>query len=215
MRAVNLLPRQTSDKKFGTDRAIGAGIAVTMIVAAILAGSFFLEKAHAANERQQLAAAQAALAQVQNQQPSTHSPVPARLQVPVVLSQQQPWHVALDAALATRVSWDVLLRQLEYVVPDRVSITNVTVGGSGASSSAASGTITLGGSAFSSSDLAVFLSTLARVPNLSQVTLVSTTASTGTSVLTFQITAQMALPAALTAPPATDTTTTGTTGGSA
>jgi Tfp pilus assembly protein PilN len=212
MRAVNLLPRQTSNKKVGIDRVLVAAVAFTVFVVAALAGGFFLEKAHAATARQRLAAAQAALAQVQSQQPSTHSPAPAQLQIPVVLSQQEPWHVALDAALSTRVAWDVLLRQLEYVVPDRVSLTNVTVGGAGASAGATSGTITLGGYAFSSDDLAIFLSTLARVPNVSQVTLVSTTTNAGSKVQTFQITAQMSLPAALTAPPATDTTTT-TTGG--
>src|SRR5690348_15929514 len=113
MRAVNLLPRETSNKKLGIDRALVAGVAFTALVAALLAGSFFLEKAHAATQRQRLAAAQAALAQAQSQQPTTHSPAPAHLQIPVVLSQQQPWHVALNAALATRVSWDVLLTQLE------------------------------------------------------------------------------------------------------
>jgi Tfp pilus assembly protein PilN len=130
-----------------------------------------------------------------------------------VLSQAQPWHVALDAALATRVSWDVLLEQLEYVVPDKVRITNVTLGSAGAAVSASSGTLTLGGTAFSSQDVAIFLSTLARVPHLSQVTLVSSTANSGTSVMTFQITAQMSLPAALTAPVAPTDATTTTTGG--
>jgi Tfp pilus assembly protein PilN len=212
MRAVNLLPRQASNKKLGLDRTLVAGVAITVLVAAIMAGGFFLEKAHAATARQRLATAQAALAQAQSQQPTSHSPAPAQLQIPVVLTQQQPWHVALSSALSTRVSWDVLLTQLEYVVPDRVSITNVTLGAAGATVSASSGTITLGGTAFSSQDVAVFLSTLARVPRLSDVTLVSSTANSGTSVMTFQITAQMSLPAALTAPVApTDTTT--TTGG--
>jgi Tfp pilus assembly protein PilN len=212
MRAVDLLPRQTSDDKLVIDRAVGVGIALTLLIAAIVAGGFFLEKANATGAQQRLAAVQAALQNAENQQPSTNAPAPAQLQVPVVLSQAQPWHVALDAALATRVSWDVLLRQLEYVVPDRVTLNTVTVGGGAATAGAASGTITLGGSAFGSKDVAVFLSTLARVPHVSQVTLVSTTANAGSSVMTFQITAQMALPAALTAPPpATDTTT--TTGG--
>lgn len=210
MRAVNLLPRQaTPDEKLGLDAAVVTGVAVTVLVATIVAGGFFLARAHAATQRQRMAAAQAALTRVQSQQPSTHSPAPVMLQIPVVLSQEEPWHVALDAALSNRVSWDVLLQQLEYVVPDRVRLTNVTVGGAGAAAGATSGTITLGGYAFSSDDVAVFLSTLARVPKVSQVTLVSSTASAGSKVQNFQITAQMALPAALTAPPATDTTTTG------
>jgi Tfp pilus assembly protein PilN len=211
MRAVNLLPRQTSSKKTGIDRAVVVGVVVTTVVAAIVAGGFFLEKAHAATTQKRLTAVQAELARVQAQQPTTHSSGPSQLQVPVVLSQQEPWHVALSAVLATRVSWDTLLSQLEYVVPDRVSLTSVTVGGAGDAAGGTSGTITLGGYAYSSDDVAVFLSTLARVPNVSQVTLVNATTNAGSKVQTFQITAQMALPAALTAPPATDTTT--TTGG--
>jgi|SRR5579862_906136 len=211
MRAVNLLPGQASSQKRGIDRAVGAGLAFTLLVTALLAGGFFLEKAHATTEAQRLAVAQAAVERAQSQQPSTPSPG-AQLQIPVVLSQQEPWHVALSAALATRVSWDVLLQQLEYAVPSRVALTSVSLGGAGASAGSASGTITLGGSAFSADDVANFLATLARVPNVSQVTLVSNATTVGSSVQTFQITAQMALPAALTAPPPTDTTTT-TTGG--
>jgi Tfp pilus assembly protein PilN len=211
MRAVNLLPRETSSNDLGANRALVVGIAVTVFVLAILAGAFFLEQSNASTARRRLADAQAALARAQSQQASNPSPA-ARLQVPVVLSQQEPWHVALSAALSTRVAWDVLLRQLEYAVPDKISLTSVTVGGAGASTGAASGTITLGGSAFSSDDVAVFISTLQRLPRVSQVTLASSTGSSGSKVQTFSITAQMTLPVALTAPPqATDTTT--TTGG--
>ena len=179
-----------------------------MLVAAIMAGGFFLEKAQASTERQRLATAQTALVRAQSQQPTAGQPAPKHLETPVVLSQAEPWHVALDSALATRVAWDVLLRQLEYVVPGRVTVTNMTIGGTGSTS----GAILIGGTAFSSNDIAVLLSTLARVPHVSQVALVNTTAASSESNLqTFQVTAQMALPAAVTAPPVTDTTT--TTGG--
>jgi hypothetical protein len=87
----------------------------------------------------------------------------------------------------------------------------VTLGGAGTSAGATSGTITLGGSAFTPDDVAVFISTLERLPHVSQVNLVSNVANTGSKVQTFSIAAQMNLPVALTAPPATDTTT--TTGG--
>jgi Tfp pilus assembly protein PilN len=213
MRAVNLLPPEESNgRSGGFDRALGAGVAVTVLVVILMAGGFMIEKAHASTERQRLATAQTALVQAQSQQPSAGQPAPKHLETPVVLSQEQPWHLALDSALATRVSWDVLLNQLEYVVPDNITVNNVIVGGAGTTAGTTSGTITIGGTAFSSNDIAVFLSTLARVPHISQVTLVSTTAGSGSSVQTFQITAQMALPAALTtAAPAPDTTT--TTGG--
>lgn len=214
MRAVNLLPRETNANTLGADRTLVVGIAVTVFIAAILAGGFFLEKANAASERQRLADAQAALVQATTQTPSTHSPGPARLQIPVVLSQQEPWHVALDSALSTRVAWDTFLRQLEYAVPPRVTLTTVTLGGPGVGAGAASGAIALGGEAFSSHDVAEFLSTLSRLPKISQVSLVSSATTTGSKFLTFSLTAQMSLPAGLTTPPATDTTSTTTTTGS-
>jgi Tfp pilus assembly protein PilN len=211
MRSVNLLPRQTSTTNGGADRTLVVGVALTVLMAALLAGGFFLEQSNAASARQRLAAAQAALALAQTPQPSTSSSGPARLQVPAVLSQEEPWHVALDAAMSTRVAWDTFLRQLEYAVPDKVTLTSVTLGGTGGT---ASGAIALDGSAFSSDEVAVFLSTLARLPKVSQVVLVSNSVNTGSPVQNFSITAQLSLPAALTAPPATDTTATTTTGAS-
>jgi Tfp pilus assembly protein PilN len=209
MRAVNLLPRRTSSPSLGLDRTLlVVASAITIVVAAVLAGSFFLEKAHAATARQQLAAAKTALAQAQSKQTTAHSSS-ARLQVPAVLSQQQPWHLALDAALSTRVSWDVLLSQMEYVVPGNVTVTTLSFGSAGAASGPTAA-VTLGGSAYSLHDVAVFVSMLSRIPMLSQVTLVSSATNVGSNIQTFQITAQATLPTVATAPaPVTDTTTTG------
>jgi Tfp pilus assembly protein PilN len=204
MRAVNLLPRQTASRKLGFDPVLAVAAAVTILVAAAVAGGFFLEKAHAGTARQQAAAAQAALARAQSQQSSTHPS--AQLTIPVVLSQEQPWHVALDTALSTRVSWDTLLAQLEYVVPDTVTLTTVTLG---SSSGTTSGSITLGGTAYTSGDVAQFLAALARVPKLSQVALTSSAVETGKNDVTFQITASMTLPVAAVAPTPADATTTG------
>lgn len=211
MRAVNLLPRQVSGQRIGVDRTMVLGIAVTVLVAVLVAGGFFIEKSHAASEAQRAALIQAALERAQAAQQSGKTTPAAQLQIPVVLSQAQPWHLALTSALSTRVAWDTLLQQLEYVVPDRITITNVALGGAGAVAGGTTGSIALGGTAFSSDDIAVFESNLQHVPGLSQVTLVSSTANSQSPVHTFQMTAQMALPAALTAPPVTNTTT--TTGG--
>ena len=214
MRAVNLLPRATSSRKIGWNSELAAGIAFTLLIAVVVLGGFILERSHAATARQRLAVAQTALDGARSQ-PSAKQQ--AQLQIPAVVSQAPPWHLALDSALATRVSWDVLLSQLAYVLPPKVNLTSVTFG-SAADSTGATGatsaTIALGGSAFSLHDIAVFISTLSRVPKLSQVTLVSTAANTNSNVMTFQITAKAALPAAPVAPAGTAGTST-TTGGQA
>ena len=206
MRAVNLLPRETSSKKLGWNSEHNAAIALTVVIAVALLGGCFVERAHASSARQQLAAAQAALDLATSQRPAEQT----QLHVPDVLSQAQPWHLALDSALSTRVSWDVLLSQLEYVVPAKVGLTTVRFGSAPGATGVTAATVSLGGSAFSLHDIATFLSTLAKVPTLSQVTLVSTAANVGSNAMTFQITAQVALPAAAVAPVApTDTSTTG------
>jgi Tfp pilus assembly protein PilN len=207
MRPVNLLPGQNTGKKSGIDRTLAVGLAVTGIVFVALLGGFFIEKANADSAKQALTTIQDSLSRAQSRQPSTHAPAPTHLQTPVVLSQEQPWRLALDSALATRVPWDTLLAQLEYVVPPKVTLTNVTFGAAGTTG----GTITLTGSAFSSNDVAEFMSVLARVPKLTAVTLTNTQTSAGSKVVTFEITAQMTLPTPPVSPLAA-TTTTGATG---
>ncbi len=211
MRAVNLLPRETSSRKFDFNSELAAAIAFTVLIAVAVLGGFFLQRSHADAAQQRLAVAQAAL-DTASSQPTTKR---TTLQTPDVLSQSQPWHIALDSALSTRVSWDVLLSQLEYVVPDRVVLTSVSFGAAPTATptpGATGATVALGGSAYSLHDIAVFISTLARVPRVSQVSLVSSATNVGSKVMTFQITAQVTLPAVAVAPQSSADTTT-TTGG--
>jgi Tfp pilus assembly protein PilN len=213
MRAVNLLPRDTSARKFEWNGELSAALGFTLIIVVAVIGGFLLAQSHASSAQQQLASAQAALEAAKNRPTANQT----RLQIPGVLSQAQPWHLALDTAISTRVAWDTLLTQLEYVVPAKVALTSVSFGAAGATATGAtSATVALGGTAFSLHDVGVFLATLAHVPKLTQVNLVSTTtdASTKKPTTTFSITAQVNLPAVAT-PPSTPTDTTTTTGGQA
>jgi Tfp pilus assembly protein PilN len=215
MRAVNLLPRETSSQSLGWNSELAAAVAFTVIIVVAVFGGFVLERSHAGAARQQLAGAQAALDRAKSQPTVTQK----QLQIPGVLSQAQPWHIALDAALSTRVSWDVLLSQLEYVVPERVVLTGVSFGAAGttgatAATGTASATVTLGGTAYSLHDIGVFLSTLTRVPKLTQVALVSTASDPASKTTTFQISAQVTLPTVAVAP-ASPTSTPTTSGGQA
>lgn len=214
MRAVNLLPRATTSREFAWNTELAAGVAFTVIIVVAIFGGFLFERSHANSARQQLATAQAALDRAKRQPKAKQ----AQLQIPDVLSQAQPWRIALNSALSTRVSWDILLSQLEYVVPARVVLTNVTFGaaanGAASTTGAANASVTLGGTAYSLHDIGVFLSTLERVPKLTQVALVSTATDNGSKTTTFQISAQVTLPATSDAPSSSTNTTT-TTGGSA
>src|SRR5579871_2788092 len=216
MRAVNLLPREASSRTIGWNSELSAAVGFTVLIIVAVFIGFFVERSNANSAKQNLAATQAALVRAENQ-PKVKQ---AQLQPPAVLAQAQPWHIALDTALSTRVSWDVLLSQLEYVVPPRVVLTNVTFGAAatpgGTTAPATTGipgaTVSLGGTAYSLHDIGVFLSTLARVPKLTQVTLVNT--STTGKTTTFTISAQVTLPGATTSP-LNPTNTTTTSGGSA
>lgn len=218
MRAVNLLPGESSGGNFSLDRLLIGAIALTVIVIAAVGGGYFLEKSHATTAQQQLAQARAELARAQAQ--AAAHPATAKLQVPAVLSQEQPWHLALNTAISTRMPWDVFLAELEYVTPSRVVLTTLSVGSSGSNNSfgdtstfgdtsgAPTTTLTIGGSAFNQHDLAVFMSTLARVPRVSDVSITSTGVD-DTGIVTFQISAHVSLPVGITPPaPVTDTTTT-------
>ena len=205
MRAVNLLPaRETGSRKHGFNIQLAAAIGLTVVVAVAVFGGFLFEKSHAGSAHKRLVAAQAALALAQSQQ-AAGNPM---IQTPSVLAQEQPWHLALDSALSTRVSWDVLLTQLEYVTPARVSLTTVTFGSTPGVTGAPTATLTVGGYAYNLHDVAVYLSTLSRVPRLAGVHLVSTAQNTARkpAVLTFTITSLVILP---TADVSTDTTTPG------
>jgi Tfp pilus assembly protein PilN len=217
MRAVNLLPRDAKARKFEWNGETSAALGFTLVIVVAVIGGFLLAQSHASSAQQQLASAQAALDAAKSKPTAQQT----RLQIPGVLQQAQPWHLALDTAISTRVAWDTLLSQLEYVVPAKVLLTSVSfgaAGGTGATTGATSATVALGGTAYSLHDVGVFLATLARVPKLTQVNLVSTTADTSskTPTTTFSITAQVNLPAVV-APPTspTNTTTTSTTGGQA
>ncbi|MDX6480133.1 MAG: hypothetical protein QOG85_643 [Gaiellaceae bacterium] len=216
MRAVNLLPRETSTRTLDVNSELSAAIAFTAVILVAVLGGFFLERSHVTAEKQRLASIQATFDKETAEANAKHT----QLQNPDVLSQEQLWHVALDSALSTRMRWDVLLAQLEYVTPDRIRLTNVTFGSPPAATSAPGSSVTsslvgqtvatvqISGNAYTLQDIAVYLSTLSRVPKLSQVRLVTSTRTKGSDWGTFQLKAQVILPTAPAPPVATTDTTT-------
>jgi Tfp pilus assembly protein PilN len=116
-------------------------------------------------------------------QPQQSDTVDAALQ-----QEQQARTAALAGALGHRIAWDRLLRDVSLVVPDSISLTKMTATGGGSKDATdptvppAPGTttsetaVTLEGySAKSGDDVAVFLSRLAVLPELSAVKLQTVT----------------------------------------
>lgn len=213
MKAVNLLPRETRNSRGGgrMDPLLAGGAAVTVVVAAAIGGGFFLVHSHAASAQKKLATARAGLAVLEAAKRQASSGTTPVLPTPTVTQSQAPWQSALASALQGRVPWDAVLSQLARVVPPNVTVSTVTLGsatsGTSSSSSPAGtpatpppaagipGALQIGGTAFSEAGVAELLSRVALVPNLSDVTLTSSSADPKNGQVTFEISAQVSIPA--------------------
>jgi len=196
MRAVNLLPKDHSQNGGSLPSAsVLVGVCVGVLVAAIVGADFMLQSGKVTNEQRTLDALQAKVdalpvapegpSAVQTQLAGEHS---ARVS-------------ALSAALGSRVAWDRVFREFSLVLPDDVWLTNLTAH-SPVSPSAAPGTATTDGTpsefsiqgrTYSHDGVARLLSRLQVVPDLQNVTLISSTMSKagGQDVVEFSIVADL------------------------
>jgi Tfp pilus assembly protein PilN len=241
VKAVNLLPRdETSAGARRLDPLVVGGAVLLVAVVGGTAGGYMLEHKRAGSEQTQLASAQAQLAaaQARLQQLQSHPKKPI-LPTPSVTSQEKPWRDAVASALSTRIAFDRALLEFERVVPSDVTVSDLTMGAPGAATSSGTtttagsapttgttggGSFTLSGKTFSEDSVARLLSRLMLVPDLTGVSLQTSTTDPQTGIVTFAISAQVkgapvtAAPATA-APASTDSTstsaTTTTSGGSA
>lgn len=169
MRAVNLLPKDAGKPQRRTpDPLVLVGGGGGLLVAAVLgimtmsAGGALVEKRDAvadAETRLQLIPAP--------EQPV--SPLDAGL-----AQQQQQRSTALTAALATRVSWDRILRRFSLVLPEDVWLTSLAAKAPTVVASATPGVPTgfiLSGYTYSHDGVARLLSRLSVLPDLANVQL--------------------------------------------
>jgi Tfp pilus assembly protein PilN len=228
VKAVNLLPREelSGRRSGGLDPLVLGGVVLLVAVVGGTAGGFVLEHKRASSEQQQLSAAQTRLATAQARMQHEQSHTKKSLPTPSVTSQEQPWRTAIASAMSTRIAFDHVLQEFERVVPSDITLTQLTMNSPNAASSSPTttvggattgGSFILTGSTFSEDSVARLLSRLMLVPDLSGVSLQSSTADPQSGIVTFSIQAQVkgaAAPASST-PPADTTGTTTTTGGSA
>jgi Tfp pilus assembly protein PilN len=226
VRAVNLLPRDAAQAKSirNEDPAVVVGSALGLVVIIALSAGFLTAHSKASSEQKQLTAAQIELGKL-----SLHKQAPAPVKTPVktkpiipipaVTSEEQPRLEAIAGAMSTRIAWDRILREFSAVVPDDITISNLTMSApsNGTTPSQGQG-LAISGLAFSHDSVARLLSRLMLIPDLSDVTLSSSSAANGTPGVTFNISAAVK-GAPVPAPPATipettDTSSTTTTGAS-
>jgi len=177
MRAVNLLPRDAPKKSFEANRGVvfGAAGGAALVTAALV--SMVISSGGAVDNKQaELDALRAQIAAIpvgQAEEATDDSALAAEKGARVG---------ALSAALADRIAWDRVLRQVSLVLPEDVWLTNLSAEAPGgaapvAGTAAAGAPFVLTGSTYSQNGVARFLSRLSVVPDLENVRLQSSQSS--------------------------------------
>lgn len=201
MRAVNLLPSEAQRRaRSAPNQAVLAAAIAGVVVVAILGGGNLLESSRVASAQNALNAAKLQLAGTPLPPATAHVTPPP----PVVAAQMQPRLQAVTDALSTRIAWDRILREFSLVLPSDIQLTQLQLTAAGASSSASG--LQLSGVTFSYSSVARFLARMALVPDLSGVTLGSTSVTDRIVAFSVSATIKGASPAAVPILPTTTTT---------
>jgi Tfp pilus assembly protein PilN len=208
MRAVNLLPRDTRANRSVTAQNLPAvvGGGVGFLVLAALAGSFL-------SASSKVAEAQSSYNDAKTQLAATPVPAPAPAE-PVdtppaaVVNEKAPRLQAVSSALGQRIAWDRILREFSQVLPTDVWISSLAMA---APTAGATNGFSITATTYGYDSVARMLSRMALVPDLTGVTLQSTSRSG--RLVQFSVTASIkgaAAPpvAAAPTPAPTDTTTT-------
>ena len=227
MRAVNLLPSGSESRKSfrKEDPAVVVGSALGVVVLFALVVGFMVVHSKVNSEQKKLATAQTELAKLSlvKQPAVVTKPVVQKpiIAPPAVTSEEQPRLAAITTAMSTRIAWDRILREFSLVLPSDVTLKGLTLTAPAAPVAQVAGTavapaaqgLSITGTAFSHDGVARLLSRLMLIPDLTDVTLSSSTASqAGTPGVQFSISAAIkgapALPDLPVPVVPTDTTTT-------
>ena len=168
MRAVNLLP---VDARVGRRRPPSATLAVAgvgVLAASLLVVGFVSARSNVDKREQELAGLERELAA------SRRAAKPEPAQSGRAAERDQRF-TALSDAMAKRLAWDRVLREVSLVLPDDVWLSNLGAGGAGATDAAAATpatqAVTFSGFTYSQESVARLLTRLALVPNLGNVKL--------------------------------------------
>jgi Tfp pilus assembly protein PilN len=199
MRAVNLLPKDHSQKGGGLPSApVLAGVCMGVLVAALLGADFMMQSGKVASEQQTLDEVQA---KVDALPAAPEGPSAAQTQL---AGEHSARVTALSTAMSNRVAWDRIFREFSLVLPGDVWLTSLTAKSPVSPAGAVTGAVppapgaaptefSINGRTYSHDGVARLLSRLSVVPDLQNVTLLSSTMSkVGTqTVVDFSIVADI------------------------
>ena len=197
MRAFNLLPRETKETRAGGRpspiqllAAVLGGLLIAVVAILYLAASASVaDKQQTVEEKQtELAAREARTNRSQGQRVD-----------PALVQERAARTTALATALERRIAWDRLMRDFSLVLPEDVWLTGMT-GGAGDGGTVPAPGVPTGGDSFlvtgyteSQEAVARLLARLSVLPELSDVSLVSSTSTevADRRVVQFSITARL------------------------
>jgi Tfp pilus assembly protein PilN len=173
MRAVNLLPRETRASRSITAQHLPAvvGGATGFVVVAALAAGFLNASSKVSDAQSALNSANAQLAQ---------TPLPPPLEQPknptptAVVNARAPRLQAVASVLGQRIAWDRILREFSQALPSDVWISSLNMA---APTAGSTNGFSITATTYSYNSVARMLSRMALVPDLTGVTLQSTTRS--------------------------------------
>jgi len=167
MRAVNLLPRDEAKRSFEAKRGVVFGGAAGAALATAAIVSMMLTAGGAVTSKQdELDALRAQILAI----PAV--PVVDTSEADALAAEKGARVGALSSALAGRIAWDRVLRQVSLVLPEDVWLTKLSAASPTQSAPTGSG-FTLTGATYSQNGVARFLSRLSVVPDLGNVRLQS------------------------------------------
>lgn len=192
MKAVNLLPRDIQRSGIRPTAPLLTGVIGSVLVTGVLCVGFLMQSAKVAEKRNELDAARAELALV---------PPPAPQQAATMadgLAGEEALRVAaLQSAMAGRVAWDRLLREVSLVLPKDVWLSTMTLNAPTPGSTELGTNFQINGSAYSHEGVARLLSRIALIPELTNVLLVNSAKPAGVGKkVAWSITASMRQPGA-------------------
>jgi hypothetical protein len=185
MRAVNLLPRDEVAKSFEAGRGVAFGAAGGLALVTVALTALMLAASGKVSENQAAVDSNKAELAALPKPPEPDENAATDAALVGELNQRSG---ALSTALAERVAWDSVLRQVSQVLPEDVWLTSLSSSSPTASESDpnASGApgVVLTGSTYAQSGVARLLSRLSVAPTLTNVRLQSSAAAeAGTSTL--------------------------------
>jgi Tfp pilus assembly protein PilN len=195
MRAVNLLPRDEGRRRSQPGAVSLTAVLGAVLLTAVLSG-WFLMASSGVNERQgELDGLNAELAAIPPPPRATESHS-------TLVAEKDARLTLLSKALATRVAWDRVLREVSLVIPDDVWLETMTTNAPdpslpaaapGQAAAAPVGGFSITGYTYSHDGVARLLGRLSVIPHLANVKLGSSVLDTGSERRTvkFTISAQL------------------------